>query len=159
MIGQHAPGALVDLGSGRGGLLRYLDPARTPDCLCVDISPVALARLPKPRGIRVERLVADLETEIPAPRPAAAIACSEILYYLADPAAMLSRWAAACRGLRALVVSLAEPGERFPEWKAPVARARSAVDRLGWALLESETVANAGQRWSVAAYRPAMRDG
>jgi hypothetical protein len=158
MIARHAPGPLIDLGSGDGGLLRHLDPNRTPQCLCVDISSAALARLPDRAGIRVESLLADLETHCPAARDAAAVACAEILYYLADPAAVLSRWAAACRRLQAVVVSIAEPGARFPDWAAPVARARAAIDLLGWPLLETETVETRGQRWTISAHRPGPRD-
>lgn len=159
MIGTHGPGALIDLGSGDGGLLRHLDPVRTPRCLCVDISSAALARLPEPEEIRVERLAVDLETHCPAPLDAAAIACAEILYYLADPAAVLARWAGACRGLRLMVATIAEPGTRFPQWQASVAQAYDAVARLGWPLIESEAVERDGQRWTVAAWRPEQACG
>jgi hypothetical protein len=159
MIGAYGAGRLVDLGSGDGALLRHLDPGRTPHCLCVDISDAALARLARLEGIQVDLLVADLERHHPARREAAALACAEVLYYVDDPAAMLSRWAAACHGLRAVVVSIAEPGTRFPEWAAPVARTRAALGRLGWPLLESETMDQPGQRWIVAAYRPERAHG
>lgn len=159
MIARHAPGMLIDLGSGDGTLLRHLDPDRTPTCLCVDISPAALARLPRCPGIRVRRLVADLEAHAPAPCGAAAIACAEILYYLADPAAVLTRWVRANGGVRAVVTSIADPGARFPDWRETVERTRKAIAGLGWPLLERETIAKEGQSWTVSGYRPEARRG
>lgn len=159
MIARHAPGMLIDLGSGDGALLRHLDPDRTPTCLCVDIAPAALARLPRCPGIRVQHLVADLEAHAPAPCDAAAIACAEILYYLPDPAAVLTRWVRASAGVRAVVTSIADPGARFPDWREAVERTRKAIAGLGWPLLECETIAIEGQSWTISAYRPGARRG
>jgi SAM-dependent methyltransferase len=158
MIGRYGPGRLVDLGSGDGQLLHHLDPSRTPRCLCVDLSRDALRRLPQIPGIDTETMVADLESFAPGPQAADALSCLEILYYLPAPAEILTRWVRACPGVRAVVISWADP-ERFPAWRSPVAALRRSVDALGWPLLSAEAVEQEGQRWSVAAFRPVACHG
>lgn len=154
MVAAHAPGHLVDLGSGSGLLIPYLSPSLTPTCTCVDVAGEALARISRPGGPEVDKLAVDLNEYRPNPRPIAAIVCSEILYYLEDPAGVLNRWAAAAVGLRAVVVSIAEPGHRFAAWGTRVEEAWRQLDSLNWSIVDRTVIRHGAQRWSVIAYRP-----
>lgn len=154
MIAQHAPGAVIDLGCGRGHQLLWLRAADVPRYLAVDVSPSALAALPQ-SPIPVEPVVSSIENYHPPQRDVGAIICAEALYFLDDPVGPLVRIARETKSARAIIASLVVPNERKPNWRKGVDFVWKAFERSGLEAIDRVRVesTHAGIGWDIAIYR------
>ena len=154
LISQHAPGEVIDLGSGRCQQLSWLRPGYVTRYTGVDVSATALAALP-PSAIPSETVVSAIEDYHAPARPVGAIVCSEVLYFVADPVGELRRIARETTAAKAIVVSLVVPSERKPNWRKDVDAVWTAFEKSGLLLIDRVRVDSsaAAIAWDVALYR------
>ena len=154
LVSQHAPGEMIDLGCGRGHQLLWLRPEDVTRYIAVDLSPMALSRLPH-SAIPVETVVSSIEDYHPPARDFGAIVCAEALYFLDDPVGPLQRISREARSAKALILSLVVPNERKPNWRKRVDFVWNAVERSGLPRLDRVRVESsaAGIAWDVGIYR------
>lgn len=152
-ISCHASGEVIDLGGGTGDLLRWVRPGSVTSYTCVDVSEVALARIPE-QPFPVEKAVMSLTDYEPAARNVGCIVASEVLYFVDDPAIHVKRIADACKSVRGVAVSLVAPNERKPNWQKASKRVWSGFDALGWEVYQSVQVHNHrnGSGWDLRFY-------
>lgn len=111
-------GSVLDLGCGEGTLLEHLPLAESVTYTGVDLSQVAIDKaVTKIRDISYERFVcADLRTfETPAGSAFDVIIFNEVLYYVADPVAVVQRYRPSLATGGLIIVSVFHENERF--WK------------------------------------------
>jgi SAM-dependent methyltransferase len=156
LISRHAPGDVIDLGCGRGQQLRWLRPEDVTRYIGVDVSPTALADVPK-SSIPTETVVSSIENYHAPAREIGAIICAEVLYFLEDPAAQLRRIARETKSAKAIIISLVVPNERKPNWRKDVEAVWGAFERSGLPLIDKVRVSSEAAQiaWDVALYRVA----
>ena len=156
LISSHAPGEVIDLGCGRGQQLTWLRPEDVTRYVGVDVSPTALARVPK-SPIPTETVAAAIEDYHAPARDIGSIICAEALYFLDDPVGSLLRIAREACSVKAIVVSLVVPNERKPNWRSDVEFVWNAFDESRLPLVDRVRVDSrqAQVAWDVALYRVA----
>ncbi|MEZ5801348.1 MAG: hypothetical protein R3D29_13920 [Nitratireductor sp.] len=161
LVADHAVAVggceVVDIGCGEGLLLPLLDASQVRRYVAVDISSVALERIPQ-SDIEVVRLcqsLGDWDGRKPEPVVSRVIVASEILYYDPDGVAELVRLAASGTVPQRIIVSplAAHPGK--PNWAEASTRlwqelASSPFNEIGRHRVRD---AEASLSWDVAAYR------
>ena len=152
-VSCYAAGEVIDLGGGTGDLLRWVRPGAVTRYTCVDVSEVAMARIPD-QQFPVEKHAMSLTEFEPPARNVGCIVASEVLYFVDDPAGHVRRIAEACASVRGVVVSLVAPNERKPNWKKASDRVWSGFDVLNWPLHQSVHVENHGNGsgWDLRFY-------
>lgn len=148
-------GQIVEIGSGDGHLLGWLDPGMTSAYVAVDIETAALARLAHDR-IAIVRQAARLEDFTPDANPIAALVASEVLYYVEEPGRQLLRiWRAAGHVEIALVSSVL-PRPDKPSWQRGYDRVARAIGQTQWPVLDRIRIESAEAKlaWEIVALRP-----
>ena len=140
-IASYAPGEVIDLGGGTGDLLNWVRPGTASRYTGVDVSEVALARIPQ-SVVPVEKVVTSLTDYTPQARDVGCIVASEVLYFVDDPAVHVKRIADACKSVSGIVVSLVAPNKKKPNWERASNRVWAQFDALDWPLHQSVHVHN-----------------
>ena len=154
MISRHAPGEVIDLGCGRGHQLSWLRSEDVTRYTGVDVSPTALAGVPR-SPIPTEIVVSAIEDYHAPAREIGAIICAEALYFLEDPVGPLRRIAREATSAKAIIVSLVVPNERKPNWRKDVEFVWGAFEKSGLPLIDKIRVESSAAQiaWDVALYR------
>lgn len=154
MISRHSPGAVIDLGCGRGQQLEWLRPQDVARYTGVDVSATALAAIP-PSPIPTETVVSSIEDYHPPAHQVGAIICAEALYFLEDPVGQLQRVARETKSASAIVISLVVPNEKKPNWRKDVDLVWDAFERSGLPLVDRVRVGSSAAQiaWDVALYK------
>ncbi len=152
-IASYTPGEVLDLGCGPGDLLSWIRPGSVTHYTGVDISEVALAKIPD-QPFPVERVATSLSDYQPPARDIATIVASEVLYFVDDPAHQVKRIADACSSVGSVVVSLVAPNERKPNWERASNRVWDQFDATDWTCHQSVRVQNhiRGAGWDLRFY-------
>ncbi len=152
-IAAHAPGEVIDLGSGKGRLLNYARPGSISRYVAVDVARSALDEVP-PAPFPIETHCLSIEEFTPEKRAVGTLVASEVLYFLDNPAEHVARIADACETLEAVVVSLLAPNPEKPNWCRAAERVWSGFNELGWARHQSVRVENdsKGTGWDVVLF-------
>lgn len=153
-IAENGPCEVVDIGCGEGLLLERLAGLAISRYVGVDISAVALSRLPASAipVTRVRRALARWDGG-PAPEGRRVIVASEVLYYDAQGVAQLQRVAAA-GGVAEIIVSCVGGRADKPNWTAASQRLWAQLAATGWRLVERRYLADraSGTGWDLARY-------
>lgn len=144
--------AILDVGCGYGRLLELLGQGAVRRYVGIDRSPTAIERLRGRAGGDVAFDVADFTTWTPTER-FDAIVFNEVLYYVADPVAVLRRYAAALTDDGVIIVSIFEHHNSRLIWR-DIHRRFAAV-----AAVRLKTLAGAtkGEETDVRVLRPRRR--
>jgi 2-polyprenyl-3-methyl-5-hydroxy-6-metoxy-1,4-benzoquinol methylase len=144
-------GSVLDLGCGEGVLFEHISSANGVDYTGVDFSQVAIdAAVAKIRNHAVERFVC---ADVVSFDPAAGfdvIVFNEILYYLADPIAVVRRYQEFLAADGIVIVSIFHANLRT--WKAINALLRN--DCLQTIFVED---VSSGKRWYLGLYQNVLR--
>lgn len=140
-IANYAPGCVLDLGGGRGDLLRWCLPGSVNRYIDVDVSKVAMDDLPA-QDFPVEKHVMSLADYRPGTEPIDCIVASEVLYFVDDAARHIDEIHRECGGARGIVISLVAANKNKPNWEKASNRIWSQFDALGWPLHQSVHVHN-----------------
>jgi len=154
MISRHAPGEVIDLGCGRGHQLRWLRREDVTRYTGVDVSPTALAGLPR-SPIPTETVVSSIEDYHAPAREIGAIICAEALYFLDDPVGPLQRIAREAKSAKAIIASLVVPSDSKPNWRKGVEFIWGAFEKSGLPLIDKIRVESSAAQiaWDVAVFR------
>ena len=154
LIASHGPGEVCDLGCGAGHLLRFLTPRFVTRYVGVDRSANALGRI-ETSAIPVSTVQGAIEHFVPAPRAIGSLVCSEVLYYLEDPGAVLARIAAAVPALDVMIASLIRTAAGKPNWTKGADLVTRSIAAAGWTSIERVTVAaeSSGRAWEITVHR------
>jgi SAM-dependent methyltransferase len=117
-----AGGRFLDLGAGFGSLYQHLGGCGR--YLGLELSAAAVAAA---EGVPL--VVGDLADYVPD-GPLDAVIFNEVLYYCADPAAILQRYRRFLRCGGLLIISMNQPANEGDRWRPVVARCWRAVDAL-----------------------------
>lgn len=140
-IANYAPGCVLDLGGGRGDLLRWCPPASVSRYIDVDVSQVAMADVPE-QPFPVEKHVMSLADYRPGATGIDCIVASEVLYFVDDAASHIDAIAKEAGGVTGIVISLVAANRKKPNWEKASGRIWSQFDDLGWPLHQSVHVHN-----------------
>src|SRR5439155_24720181 len=154
VVSRHAAGEVIDLGCGRGQQLGWLRREDVTRYVGVDVSPTALAGMPR-SPIPTETVVSSIEDYHAPARDIGAIICAEALYFLEDPVGQLLRIAHETSSARAIIVSLVVPNERKPNWRRDVESIWDAFGKSGLPLIDRIRVGSDAAQIAgdVAVYR------
>ncbi|MEZ5926528.1 MAG: methyltransferase domain-containing protein [Hyphomicrobiaceae bacterium] len=149
------PGRVVELGSGHGHLLAWLDPAQVSAYEAVDIDAGLLSGLRHDR-IEVTRKAQAVERYQPPAGPLAALVASEVLYYVEDPGRHLDRLWRATGAIDLVLISSVLPRPDKPNWRTGYERVRRAVAGTGWPVLDRVRIDSESDRlaWEIVALTP-----
>ncbi len=152
-IATYTPGEVLDLGCGPAHLLQWVKPGSVTRYTGVDVSEVALTRVPD-QEFPVEKIVESVSEFDPGPRRADILIASEVLYFVEDPAAEIKRIVDACDYVGAVAISLVAPNEAKPNWERASNRVWSEIGKLGWQKHHSVRVRHdvSGTGWDLAFY-------
>lgn len=142
-------GRVLDLGCGEGVLLEQIPPGARVDYTGVDFSQVAInVAVTKIRDASIQRFVcADLETFEPPPGAAFdVIVFNEVLYYLADPRAVVRRYRTSLAPGGLMIVSIFHQNVRT--WTAVSAL---LADQCLQATVVRDV--SSGKQWHLGLYR------
>ena len=141
-------GALLDLGCGEGILCDRLWPASYSRYVGVDLSAAAIERGKQCGHVAAEYLCADVEQYVLAgDAQFDAIIFNEVLYYFADPVAVVSRFARSLKPGGILLASLFEPS-----MKSIRKSIRQIEQSAAWTQTYSVTHEESGKTWSIKAW-------
>ncbi len=140
-IASYTPGEVLDLGCGPGDLLTWIKPGCVSRYTAVDISEVALAKIPD-QAFPVDRIALSLSDFQPPARDIAAVVASEVLYFVDDAADHVKRIVEGCASVGSVVISLVAPNQRKPNWQRASNRVWSQFDDIGWTCHQSVHVEN-----------------
>ena len=154
LISRHAPGAVIDLGCGRGQQLLWLRREDVIRYIGVDVSPTALAAMPQ-SPIPTETVASAIEDYHAPAIEVGAIICSEVLYFVDDPVGQLQRIAREAKSASAIIVSLVVPSDKKPNWRRDVEFVWNAFGGSGMPLIDRVRVDSSAAQiaWDVALYR------
>ena len=147
---------VVDIGCGEGLLLEVLQPADVRRYVGIDVSPVALARIP-PSAIDTLRICSPISRWDGKPAPAAprVLVASEILYYEEEGVEKL-RSLSTDGGAIAIIISCVAGRPDKPNWERAANRLWALVDGTGLKVVESCSVSDpvCGTRWDIKRLLP-----
>lgn len=144
---------VVDIGCGEGLLLDYLKAGAVARYVGVDISAVALSRLPD-TGLAAVAVHSSLAAWDGKPRAAARriLVASEVLYYGEKGVAELARIAGGGAS-EAIISCVAGRGDK-PNWTAASERLWRDIAATGWPVIERRHLSDkaSGIGWDIARY-------
>jgi len=148
------PFEIVDIGCGEGLLLHFLDQGRVARYVGVDISAVALSRLPVAAlpTLAVNAALGDWGGGPPALAPRIVVA-SEVLYYSPTAVADLARAIRAEPATAGVIVSCVAERADKPNWGEASRRLWAELGETGWTADETRRVSDGATSWDLALYR------
>ena len=148
-------GPVVEIGSGDGHLLGWLDPAATPEYIAVDLDTELLSGL-RHVAIPIVRRTSRMEDFTPEAAPIAALVASEVLCYVEEPGRHLNRIWNAARHIELAVVSSVLPHAGKPNWQRGYDRVIAALAETQWPILDRIRIESAATKlaWEIVALRP-----
>ncbi len=148
-------GPVVEIGSGKGHLLGWLEPVETSEYVAVDMDAEFLSDL-RHDTIPVTRHAARMEDFTPAGTPIAALVASEVLYYVEEPGRHLTRIWRAAGHIELALVSSVLPRPDKPNWRRSYDRVVAALADTDWPVLDRIRIESteANLAWEIVALRP-----
>jgi SAM-dependent methyltransferase len=144
---------IVDIGCGEGLLLDYLAGLDVARYVGVDVSAVALSRLPD-SVFPVAAINASLAQwhGDPPPRARRILVASEVLYYDEHGIADLAHFAA--DGVSEIIISCVGGRHDKPNWTAASRKLWREIASAGWTLIETRRLSDeaTGIDWDIARY-------
>ena len=152
-------GPVVEIGSGKGHLLGWLDPVETSEYVAVDMEAELLSGL-RHDAIPITRHAARMEDFAPAGLPIAALVASEVLYYVEEPGRHLTRIWRSAGHIELAIVSSVLPRPDKPNWQRGYDRVTRALAETRWPVLDRIHIesAEANLAWEIVALRPGPAD-
>ncbi|MEC9344332.1 MAG: class I SAM-dependent methyltransferase [Pseudomonadota bacterium] len=159
-VAEHGPCEVVDVGCGEGLLLPRLSPPGVTRYVGLDISAVALERLPE-ADVPVVRVRASLAGWDGTPLPAGRriLVASEVLYYdqaaVGDLARAAERVSGAGNRTDEAIISCVAAHPDKPNWAAASDRLWAELAATGWPETGRERLVDpaTGIAWDIARYR------
>lgn len=153
LAARHGPCEVVDIGCGEGLLIGRLAGSAVVSYVGVDLSQVALGRLPQaPFPVRPVCAALGKWDGAPVGQAPRILVASEVLYYDPESVAHLERLVKAAPATVAAIVSCVAGKPDKPNWQEASARLWAALAKTGWPVCERRRPAKGDLAWDIVAY-------
>jgi trans-aconitate methyltransferase len=153
LIASKGACEVVDIGCGEGLLLDHLKGLAITRYIGLDLSHVALSRLPKADFAvsKVCKSLAQWDGE-PAGNAPRILVASEVLYYEPDGVRELVRLGEGIASTCAAIVSCVAGHPGKPNWEQASQRLWHELAQTGWPQTERLSIRDSGLMWDIAAH-------